>query len=37
MDLYPAIDLCEGKCVRLRQGDFAPPDCVRRRSGRAGA
>ncbi len=23
MDLYPAIDLCEGKCVRLRQGDFA--------------
>ena len=22
MDLYPAIDLCGGKCVRLRQGDF---------------
>ncbi len=23
MELYPAIDLCDGKCVRLRQGDFA--------------
>ncbi|HEV7886103.1 MAG TPA: HisA/HisF-related TIM barrel protein, partial [Acidimicrobiales bacterium] len=23
MDLYPAIDLRDGKCVRLRQGDYS--------------
>ncbi|NBP52420.1 MAG: 1-(5-phosphoribosyl)-5-((5-phosphoribosylamino)methylideneamino)imidazole-4-carboxamide isomerase, partial [Actinobacteria bacterium] len=23
MDLYPAIDLRDGRCVRLHQGDFA--------------
>ena len=23
MDLYPAIDLRAGRCVRLHQGDFA--------------
>src|SRR5437660_7167938 len=25
MELYPAIDLLDGRCVRLRQGDYADP------------
>ena len=33
-ELYPAIDLRGGRCVRLRQGDFDGRDGLRRRSRR---
>ena len=36
MDLYPAIDLRGGRCVRLIEGDFEPGDRLRRRPGRGG-
>ena len=31
MDLYPAIDLRAGRCVRLVEGDFGFVDSARRR------
>ena len=37
MILFPAIDLKEGPCVRLKQGDMARATVFQRRSGRAGA
>ena len=37
MNLYPAIDLKDGVCVRLLRGEMATRDLVQRRSGRSGA
>ena len=36
MELYPAIDLRDGRCVRLYQGDYDQRDRVRRRPRRRG-